>query len=230
MPARKKKSTARRSGRSSLPVQNESDQDLQPATSETTDTGSSVFSGKMIVFLAVIVILLGLVIFKKEWFVAAVVDNKPITTWELNSVLQRRFGARILDQMIDEILILQEAEKQGISVSDAEVEEKVKTVESQVGGREALLKFLDLQGMTEQDLRKQLMIKALVDQILVKNVKITDQEIADFLSKNQETLPATDAATQKKFVEEAIKEQKVAEEFQKWYEGLKNKSKIYRFY
>lgn len=224
MAPRKKKPTARKASASN----SETVTSVMPAPVD--EERSSMLSGKTIAILAAVVLLLGLAFLKKEWFVAAVVDNKPIFTWELNSTLQKRFGGRVLEQMIDEILIMEEAQKQGINVSDDEVEEKVKEVEAQVGGAEAMKKFLDLQGLTQEDLRNQLKIKAIVDQILAKQIQVTEKEIQDFLTQNQEALPATDAANLKVMAEQAVREEKTSNAFQKWYDGLKNKYKIYKFY
>ncbi len=198
---------------------------------EKIRTFSSLISSRLaIIAVGVLIIVLLLVLKNPKLFLAAMVNNQPITTWEFNSALQKRFGARLLDQMIDEKLIQSQAIKQGVIVTNAEVDEKRQAIEAQVGGKDGLDQLIASQGLSLEDLRMQLKLKLLVDKMISKNVTVTEQEIADFMTKENQFLPATDSASQKKFAEETIKQQKLSEAFQSWYKDLKDKAKVYKFY
>ncbi|MBI3385426.1 SurA N-terminal domain-containing protein [Candidatus Gottesmanbacteria bacterium] len=194
-------------------------------------TSSSLLSSRLaIIAVGVLIIVLLLVLKNPKLFLAAIVNNQPITTWEFNQSLQKRFGARLLDQMIDERLIHSEALKQGVTVSSAEVDQKIQAIETQVGGKDGLNQLITSQGLNLEDLRTQIRLKLLVDKMLSKSVIVTEQEVKDFISKESQSLPATDSASQKKFVEETIKQQKLSEAFQSWYKNLRDKAKVYKFY
>jgi foldase protein PrsA len=182
------------------------------------------------VLMAIVLVIVLMVIKNPKLLVAATVNNKPIMVWNLNSVLQKKFGSKILDQMIDEMLIKEEAKRLNVTVSNAEVQNKMTELENQVGGKDALGQLLLRQGMTNTDLSEQLSLKTLVDKMLVNKVKVTDKDVQDFIEKNKESLPATDAAEQKKYVESIITQQQLSDSFQKWYEELKSKTKVYKFF
>ena len=198
---------------------------------EKVATSSSLLSPRLlIVLLGVFVVVLLLVFKNPKLFIAATVNNQPITTWEFNQALQKRFGAKLLDQIIDEKLIQAEAIKQGVKASKAEIDEKIKAIEMQVGGKEGLNQLISNQGLSIDDLQMQLTLKLLVDKMLEKSATVTDQEVKDFMTSQSQSLPATDSASQEKFARETIKEQKLAESFQAWYKELRNKAKISKFY
>lgn len=201
------------------------------ALETTNNTSHSLLKNKLLwIAAAVLLIAVLLVVKNPKVFLAATVNNKPIFVWDLNSVLQKKYGSEVLGQMIDQMLIKEEAGKQNITVTEKETQDKAAEIEKQVGGKEALDQLITRQGMTRKDLDEQLMLKALVDKILTKNVQVTDKDVEDFLAKNKDTLPATDAASQKTYALESVKQQKLSEAFQKWYTDLKNKAKVYKFF
>lgn len=198
---------------------------------EKIRTSSSLLSSRLaIIVIGILIIVLLLVLKNPKVFLAAMVNNQPITTWEFNLALQKRFGSRLLDQMIDERLIQSEAIKQGVAATKAEVDEKIQAIETQVGGKDGLNQLIASQGLNLEDLRTQIRLKLLVDKMLSKSVTVTEQEVKDFITKESQSLPATDSASQKKFAEETIKQQKQAEAFQSWYKDLRDKAKVYKFY
>lgn len=203
----------------------------KPAEEVKKSSGVFYQRNKLILVAGLLILIVALWLFKNpKTFLAAVVNNKPITTWQLDDSLQKKFGARLLDQMIDETLITNEAQKEGINVNDNEVNDKINELQTQVGGKDALPQLLLRQGLTLDDLKQQIKLKLIVDKILVKKVTVTDTDVQGFMDKNKDTLPATDSASQKKFAKEAVKQQMLSDAFQKWYQDLKSKAKIYKFF
>jgi parvulin-like peptidyl-prolyl isomerase len=75
---------------------------------------------------------------------------------------------QLLDAMIDDVLIAQAAAQQGVSVSDAEVEAKIKEMIQQAGGEDKFNAQLASYKTTRDDLKKQLRTKLLYDKMFEK--------------------------------------------------------------
>jgi peptidyl-prolyl cis-trans isomerase SurA len=113
----------------------------------------------------------------------------------------RSIRQQILDQLIDDRLILLEAEAQGIQVAGDEVEQAVEdaiqNLITQFGGREAFEEQLRREGLTEEELRqryredarKQLLANRLVGQEIRSKVEVTDADVRAFYEENRDQLP-----------------------------------------
>ncbi len=77
---------------------------------------------------------------------------------------------RVLDQMIDDRLLVQEAKKKTIRVSQLEVDDGVKKVRSRFGTEEEFNKEMEKEGMGFEDFRKHIQ-----DQL--STIKLIDQEV-----------------------------------------------------
>ncbi len=203
-------------------------QDIPPV--EEKKSPVSYFKNPFVIVLLAVLVLALFAYKNPKYFVAAVINNKPIFAWDFNAQLQKKFGTRFLDQMIDETLVRDEAVREGVSATDKEIAEKVNQLQAQIGGQEAFSQFLNNQGLTPADLNDQIKLKILVDKMLAKKVTVSQKEVEDFLSNNKDSLPSTDSAAQRNYAEESLKQQKTNQEFQKWFTDLKTKSKIYKFF
>jgi peptidyl-prolyl cis-trans isomerase C len=77
---------------------------------------------------------------------------------------------RILDQMIDDRLLVEEAKKKNIRVSQLEVDDGVKKVRTRFATEDEFKKELDQQGMTNDEFRKHI-------QEQLATIKLIDQEV-----------------------------------------------------
>ena len=103
-----------------------------------------------------IIILLGLL---KDQFVAASVNGKQINRIELIRELEEKEGKRALENLVSEELILQEAEKRNMSVTDEEVDREIGTIEKTIKSQgQNLDDLLTLQGLTRQQLKDEVRI------------------------------------------------------------------------
>lgn len=103
-----------------------------------------------------------------------------------------------LSQIIAEKLVLQEAEKENINVSQEEVDTEYQNIVTTVGGEEALSQRLEELDTTKEDLREnieqQLITQKYIDNITAnENFEVTDEEVVAFYdewSAEQEDPPA----------------------------------------
>ena len=90
----------------------------------------------------------------------------------------------ILDRMIEEKLILSEAKRKNIKVQDAEVEEKLKEVESKFDSEEKFNEVLNEQDISLKDLKQryadQIMVSELVDIEVRRKITITPSEVLQY--------------------------------------------------
>lgn len=120
-------------------------------------------------------------------------DNKPSDEFRV------RAGLTTLGELVRRQILVVEAEKRGVKVSDAEVEkayaEKLKRFQTEMkkpdGSAPTEEDVLKTAGQTRQDalesLRRQLLEQKMSEQIAKeKGVKVTDKEVSDFYSKKPE--------------------------------------------
>jgi hypothetical protein len=161
-------------------------------------------------------------------FVVATVNGKPIDRLSFYQRLEKQTGKQVLDQMVSESLIEQEANSKGITVSDKDIDAKVKELETQFKSQGGLTQVLSLQGMSMSDLRTQLKYNLIVDKIAPK-VTVSDKEITAEYDKNQTTYgeELTDAI--KTQIKNTLLQQKRSSMITTWFDDLKKKAKISTF-
>lgn len=180
-----------------------------------------------LILLAVGILLL--VIYKKSWFVAALVNDMPITNLELQSKLNEQFRGQTLNQLINEKIIMNEAAKKSALPSGVDVDKKIAELESNVGGKDVLESLLTQQGQTRVSLRSQVRVQLAVAKLYDNEASVSASEVEKFLAENRDSLKATDSAQQEKEAFEAIKNQKLSQIFSQKFQNLRQKAKIQIF-
>jgi hypothetical protein len=176
----------------------------------------------------IIAILLVSVIYlaTKGYVVSATVDGQPIFGWELTSTLMQRYGSQTLDSMISERLVATAANKAGIVVGQKDIDSKINELIKSLGASVKLEDLLAYQGITKGDFEKQVRLQLTVEQLLGKDVKVTDAEIDTYLETNKDTLTATDEGAMRLEAKQTLFSQAVSQKIQPWFTELKTKAKI----
>lgn len=177
-----------------------------------------------IVVIIVVLALGGLFLWKKNWFVVAMVNNRPITSVELYQRLKTRYGSDVLDSIIGERLIKEEARKQNITVTTDEVGKRLKEIEDQLGGKEALDYALQSNNLSLEQAKDQIKTQILVEKMLGKDIQVTQADIDSYIKDNP---TAKDLGTDK--IKEQIRSQKINDKYPSWLEELKKNAKINKF-
>lgn len=180
--------------------------------------------------LALLLIVIGVLLFKnKDLVVAAMVDGKPIFSWQLNSILVKQYGKQTLDNLITEQLIKDQITAKKIDISQKEIDTRINEFKQTLGPSANLNDFLTQRGITEQAFREQVRMQIGLEKLLAEKTKVSSKEIDDYVEKNLANLEAqgaTDAAAQKKAAQEEIKRQKLNTEFEKWYTDIRKMAKV----
>jgi len=175
-----------------------------------------------------IAILLGLIYYYKGLFLAAVVNGKPITRLTVIQKLEKRDGKQVLDNLITETLINQEAQKMKVKVTPGEINAELTNVKNNLkeSGQD-LDKLLALQGMSTEEFKRQIELQKTIEKILGDKINATDDEVNQYIEQNKETFPKDyNPDEMKKTVKLQLEQQKLSEEFQKWLDLAKTKANI----
>ena len=138
--------------------------------------------------------------------VVAVVNGDMITSRELERAVKPEFIGQqidpkkspemadmirkaVLDRMVNEKILLQQAEKDGIKVTDEQIDKALEALVAESGlSREAFLAKMEKDGITEKMLRDQsrthIASQMVMSRNVVKKVVVTEEEINDYYRKN----------------------------------------------
>lgn len=138
--------------------------------------------------------------------VVAVVNGDMITSRELDRAVQPEFIGQqidpkkspemadmvrkaVLERMIEEKIILQQAAKDGIKISDEQIDKAFESLVTESGlSREAFLAKMKKEGFTEKMLRDQAEVtiarQRVMNRNVVKKVVVTEEEINEYYRKN----------------------------------------------
>lgn len=187
---------------------------------------------KTVPLIAIIIILaVALLYIFKGVFVAALVNGEPITRLSVVKELEKQSGKAILENLITKKLILQEARKRNVVVTEAEINSELKKIEENLKSQGTTLdQALQLQGMTKTQLNDELRIQLSIQKMVEDGIKITDKEIDEFITENKENFPegSTDAQM-KTQAKEQLKSQKLQEKTQALVADLQKKAKVINF-
>ncbi len=172
-----------------------------------------------------VVILLG--IFRGQ-FVVANVNGEQISRIELIRALEKTEGKRILDSLVIQTLITQEAKKQNVSATGENIQGEIAKIEKNISDQgQKLDDLLAVQNLTRKQLEEQIIIQILLQKMVGENIQVTDIEVDDYIEKNKESL-LEDANMDKLKIDtkEQLKQQKINGKIQELIQKLQKEAKI----
>jgi foldase protein PrsA len=167
--------------------------------------------------LILLLALLGLVLFWQKtntWPIAAFVNGRPISRFELNQQLYKQGGTQTLDGLISQRLIDTEITKQKISVSSEDVDKRLEEIKQSLG--ENYNSALEAQGMTEDALKKQLNLQLSMEKLLSDKATVSAEEIKQISPDGKDLESA----------EKYLRQQKLQQAISTWVQELKTNAKI----
>lgn len=176
----------------------------------------------------ILILLAGLAVYFRSIFVVAMVNGQPVSRLAYIKEMERMSGKQALDSLITKTIILQEARKKNVAVSPQEVDQEIKKIEENLSKQgQKLDTILQLQGMTKESLREQVYFQKLIEKMVGKDIKVSDQEVNDYIAANRSTLPQdVKEEDLKKQVREQLRQQKLNEKVQTWIKNLQEKAKV----
>jgi foldase protein PrsA len=196
-----------------------------------TEVKSTLSKNKMSFILGILVFLLlagAFYLLNSKWLVAAYVNGEPISRLTVINELEKQGGSKVVDQLVTEKLIEQEANKRKVTVSQKEVDEEMKKIEANVKEQGMTLEqAMQIQGISKDQLVKEVKIQLMLQKML-KKPEITDKQVTDYITANKDNLGITDEnqATLSAQIKDQLGQQQQQEDIQKFLDELKKNAKI----
>lgn len=197
---------------------------------------TKIITKKYLYAVLVVLALIGLLFTASRFWIVAWVDNKPITKFELYSLLEKRDEGKTAEELIVQRLLLSEGQKQKQAVSGSETDLEIKKIEDQQGGSEQLDQILSIQRLSREDFKKLVELQLLKQKLFSGNVNISEEDVNKYIEENKQSLPAnvlnnpesSEAAQLRDGVKEQLKQLKVNENFNTWLEESLKSSRVIR--
>ena len=135
----------------------------------------------------------------KDSLVLANVNGEEITRAQLVNRLMEYKGDDALEKMINRTLLRQEAKRSGVTVTDADVDDKLKDLKRKFRTDADFRTFLARNGLDEKRLLDEMRNTTLIQRVALKAAPLTDVELQEY---DASLLIAPDKATAEKWVKE----------------------------
>jgi len=184
----------------------------------------------LIIILIIIIAIGALVYVNKGLFIAATVNGSPISRLTIIQKLEKASGKSLLDSLITEKLIQDEASAKKFVISNEEINGEIKKIEDQVTAQGGTLDAaLAAQGMSMDDLKTRIILQKEMEKLLADKINVTDAEVAQYITDNKVSVPSGQEAAINDQIRSELSSQKLNNEAQALITDLKSKAKIQYF-
>jgi peptidyl-prolyl cis-trans isomerase SurA len=136
---------------------------------------------------------------------------------------------KVLDQLIEEKILLQQADKEKIEISEDEVKTALENLKSKFSSRDDFDKELRKQGLTiislRDNLKKQLKILRLIEKNVKRKIQVTDKEVREYYSRYKDDTKKKEGAA-KEEIRNILFDKKFNDLFSGWMKKLKDDAVI----
>ena len=166
----------------------------------------------------------------KRIFIARV-NGQPISRIEFYKELQKSSGETVLNDLITKKLISQEADKRGIKISEADVQNELGKIRSSIESQGSTLEdVLTYQGVTKAQLVENIQIQKKLEGILKEQITVSDSDVKDYYDQNKTAYPATQTFDQlKDQIRSELYQSKIQEAYASWIAEVRGKSLIEKY-
>lgn len=203
------------------------------ATTENVSADTSSFKSRVsrhklaIIFVALILIGAGYLIYTHiSVVVAATVNGQPIYRYKLLTTTEQVYGPEVLEKLINEQVVAQEAQKRGIVITQEDLDKEFQDLKDQYKQQGVDIESVMQQsGVSKEEVQKNLQAAALQNKVVLsEGIVVTDDEVTLFFEKNKSLLPEDPAEMEatKKNVQMSLRNQKIQEFLQK----LRTRAKV----
>lgn len=156
---------------------------------EENEVKKSSLSVKTALIIVVLIILATLAFYFRGLLIAATVNGSPISRIDVIKEAEKQKGKEILDNLIVKQLLKEEAMKQKIRITKADVATEIAKLELQMKSQNTTLdQVLKEQGLTRQGIEEQITLQKQVEK-MVSVASSTDEEVTTYITTNKITVP-----------------------------------------
>ncbi len=193
-------------------------------------TFTEVFNKRTMIILAVVA-LIGLLYSFRGAFLAATVNGKPITRYQIMREAEKTQGVQLLENLVLEELIVQEAKSKGIQLTSDAIDARIEEIRQNVADKgQDFEQLLAMQNLTLKDLRKQVEQWQIIEELVSSDIEVTDEQIDAYIEQNKDFLPEDmEEQELREMISEQLKQQELSTRYQQWSEDVRSKAKINYF-
>ena len=183
-------------------------------------------------YLAVVILMAGALLYlAKGLFIAAWINGQPIFRWTVVGELEKNMGDQVLETMVTKKLIFQEANFNKVYVTESDINEELEKTKKIVEEQGMTLEnALVAQGSTIEQLKENLRMRLLIEQLLGSDIEITDEQIqADFEKNKQFYGEGAEYGEFKDIIKDQIYQQELSLKYNDWIAKLKEEAQIQYF-
>jgi len=186
------------------------------------------FTKKYIIIALLIILIAGILFVSKNQIIVATINGEPINRFTLINELEKQDGKRVMESIVSKTLVLQEAKKKNIVVTQNEIDSEIKKIEEGLKARgQTLNQVLQLQGVTIDVVQEQIKLNLIMKKILGDKITVSDKEVADYIEKNKPEAPeGTKPEDLRVQIKTQLEQQKFQEKAQEFMKNLQDKAKI----
>lgn len=175
-----------------------------------------------------IIVFLALILLARRQLLAATVNGEPIGRLAVIAELEKQGGKNTLDSLITETIILQQAKKKNVTVTDKEIDKQIKDIEKSLKATgQSLDTALVAQNLTRDGLKKQIKLQKMLEKLVGSDVTVTEKEIDAYVKQNEQSIPkGSDMKAIRKQAGEQLKQQKLNVKIKAWIDDQHKKAKI----
>lgn len=226
----KKTSPVKKISSKKTPVKNATTR--QPITSSVMSTPVTTNARNPRLWIGLVIVILAILAFAfKGLFIAAIVNGQPVSRVAVIQQLEQQNGKQAVSDLITKILITQEAQKRNVTVNQSEVDSDLKNIDGALKAQgQTLDTALASRGMSKQQLVDQITLQKLVEKMVGKDVKVTDDDVQKYIDTNKDNLPQDLSDDDlKKQVKAQLQQQQLQEKTQAFVADLQKKANISYF-
>ncbi|MBO7744176.1 peptidylprolyl isomerase [Paenibacillus sp. MWE-103] len=113
------------------------------------------------------------------------VNGVSITKDQLYDAMAKLGGAQTMDNLIQDELIKQEADKKNITISDADVDKEIENIKKRFPSEAEFESALQQSGMSLDDLKAQTPMQLRIRKILEPQAQVTEKDVEDYFNQNK---------------------------------------------
>lgn len=123
----------------------------------------------------------------KEDDAAATVNGEKISRDELHERLVDQYGQELLDSLITEKVIDQEAKKENVKVTQEEIDEEKAIYAESYGGEDALKQTLESSGLSMADFEEDIESYLATKKLLEPRIEISEEDMKAYFDENKDS-------------------------------------------
>lgn len=142
----------------------------------------------MIGLALVIVVALAAIVgtnFSSKSETIASVNGDKITSDDLYEIMAAQYGSSIVDTLITNKVIEQEAEKQGVKISADAIEEELDAFIESYGGEESFNAALEQSGISLDNFKYDIEIYLMTKELMSPDIKVTEEDMETYFEENK---------------------------------------------